>query len=303
MSAPRIAITADLHWGIPRCQAPNLSLINDLRRNPPDLLILAGDQGADNHFGECLDQFVPIGCKVALVPGNHDIWVRDNDTRGNSLDVYETQLPLETTRRGFHYLDHGPLVLPSFDLAVVGSMNWYDYSWAESEFNARFPADKWRLEKMCFSRGKHNDKNYVRWPSGMDNASFTRLLAEKLKSHLDLALSQASQVILVTHHPALPELGFPFAARAETDSVEEGLPSMDHLLWEAFSGNTLVENLTRSNAERLSLVISGHTHRWRSGQMGTAKLVNVGSDYPVKNLLRLVGLDGEMEVEQFGPEG
>lgn len=302
MRTPRIAITADLHWGIPRCQAPNLSLIKDLQLNPPDLLILAGDQGADTHYGECLDQFKNLGCPVAVVPGNHDIWVREEDTRGNSLDVYETHLPRETTQRGFHLLDQGPLLLPQFDLAIVGSMNWYDYSWAASELDARFPKEKWRLEKMCFSRGKHNDQKFVRWPEGTDNISFTRMLSQRLKDHLEVAKTRAGQVVLVTHHPALPELGFPPSGRQDPTLNPEDLPSMDHLLWEAFSGNLMVEKLVRANADHLSLVVSGHTHRWRSGQLGNARLVNVGSDYPVKNLIRLEGLGGSMEVEQFGPE-
>jgi predicted phosphodiesterase len=298
MSTPHLAITADLHWGLAKCEAGNLSLVKGLQQNPPQLLLVGGDLGADSHFGDCLDALATIDCQVALVAGNHDIWVRQEDLRGNSWTVYDSLLPAECEKRGFHYLDHGPLLLPHLGLGIVGSMNWYDHTWATEELARRFPQEQWRLEQMCFTRGRHNDRVYVRWPEGMSNSSITSLMAAKLAEHLRVALNNCERVILITHHPALPELGF---ARPDSETTETEGPSMDQILWEAFSGNRAVENLVRLNAERLSLVISGHTHRWRSGFLGKAKLVNVGSDYPVKNLIRFHGLDGAMQVEQYGP--
>lgn len=297
MNNPKIAITADLHWGLPKCNAANTALVESLRENPPDLLLVGGDQGAEFHFSDCLEALKTIGCPVGLVAGNHDIWVRSEDSRGDSWRVFDHLLPLECARRGFHYLDQGPWLMPEWDLAIVGTMNWYDHSWGREGLASRFPKDLWRLEQMCFTRGRHNDRVYVRWPEGMTNASVTRDLAARFASHLAKAIAVAGNIVVITHHPALPELGFPATAR-ESDPEA---PSMDHLLWEAFSGNSLVEQIVRDNAEKISLVVSGHTHRWRSGSLGRARLVNVGSDYPVKNLIRLNGLGGEMEVEQFGP--
>lgn len=297
MNSPKIAITADLHWGLPKCEAANTALVESLRKNPPDLLLVGGDQGAEFHFTDCLKALATIGCPVGLVAGNHDIWVRSEDTRGDSWRVFDELLPLECARHQFHYLDHGPWLLPEWDLAIVGTMNWYDHSWGGEELARRFPKDTWRLEQMCFTRGRHNDRVYVRWPEEMTNASVTQDLATRFANHLDKAVTVAGKIVVLTHHPALPELGFPAAAR-ESDPET---PSMDHLLWEAFSGNSRLEGIIRDNADKISLVVSGHTHRWRSGSLGQARLVNVGSDYPVKNLIRLNGLGGEMEVEEFGP--
>lgn len=297
MNQPKIAITADLHWGLPKCNAANTAVVESLRKNPPDLLLVGGDQGAEFHFSDCLEALATIGCPVGLVAGNHDIWVRAEDARGDSWQVFDHLLPMECARRGFHYLDHGPWVLPAWDLAIVGTMNWYDHSWGREELARRFPKDLWRLEQMCFTRGRHNDRVYVRWPAGMSNASVTHDLAARFARHLEKAIGAAGNILVITHHPALPELGFPAAGR---ESATEA-PSMDHLLWEAFSGNSQVEQIVRDNADKIALVVSGHTHRWRSGSLGRARLVNVGSDYPVKNLIRLNGLEGELEVEQFGP--
>ena len=298
MNKPRIAITADLHWGLAKCQQANTALVTALRENPPDLLLVGGDQGAEFHFTECLNALATIGCPVGLVAGNHDIWVRADDARGDSWQVFDQLLPMECARHGFHYLDQGPWILPQWDLAIVGTMNWYDHSWTREELAKRFPKDLWRLDQMCFTRGRHNDRVYVRWPEGRTNASVTEELANRFQGHLEMATRAAGKILVITHHPALPELGFPSTAR---ESDTEG-PSMDHLLWEAFSGNSRVETIVRDNTGKISLVVSGHTHRWRSGSLDQTRLVNVGSDYPVKNLIRLNGLDGELEVEQFGPQ-
>ena len=302
MPRVRLAITADSHWGLPKCQPGNLALVEALRADPPDLLLLGGDQGADSHFDECLEAFGTVGCPVALVPGNHDIWVREADARGDSLDVYRDHLPNVCRRLGMHLLDTGPFFLPGHDLAVVGCMNWYDHSWGGPTLVQRFPAEAWRLEAMQFSRGRHNDRVYVRWPAGLDGFAFTRQGADTLESHLREALERASSVVVMTHHPALPELGFPWLDRQPSGSGENAvLPDMNHLMWEAFSGNTQVERLLRTHADRLALVISGHTHRWREGALpGGVRLLNVGSDYPVKNLIRMEGLTDGFHLQQFG---
>src|SRR5262245_9457414 len=95
MSALRIAVSADLHWGVrhPAGRDATLALVADLAADPPDLLILAGDIGAGDEFGTCLKLFDRLSCLKALVPGNHDVWVRADDPRGDSLAVYRDYLP------------------------------------------------------------------------------------------------------------------------------------------------------------------------------------------------------------------
>src|SRR5262245_41341725 len=116
----RLAVTADLHWGINRAgDAATRRLVEFLRSAPPDVLVLAGDVGAGDEFEPCLALFADLPGRKALVPGNHDIWVRADDARGDSLQVYERHLPRLCTDYGFHYLDQGTLLLPEADLALV----------------------------------------------------------------------------------------------------------------------------------------------------------------------------------------
>src|SRR5262249_41053692 len=102
-------------------------------------LLLGGDLGTDQHFTECLQLFSDIRCRQALVPGNHDVWVGETDHRGDSQRVYERYLPAVAEAFGVHYLDRGPLLLPDHGLAVAGTMNWYDYSWALAQLQERLP--------------------------------------------------------------------------------------------------------------------------------------------------------------------
>lgn len=293
MSPPkplRIAVTADLHFGTRHTSGnqATIDLAERLADDPPDLLILAGDIGAGDDFDRCLALFDKLPCRKAAVPGNHDVWVRTDDARGDSLDVYDRHLPDVCRAHGFTYLDHDPLYLPESDLAVVGTMNWYDYSWDNDLLRAAAP-DDWaaRLRTKRFTRGMHNDAHFVRWPH--DDQSFTDQVVQKLASDLDAALRVVGHLLVVTHHPPLRGLLYPAPEP----------PPLDALLWRAFSGNTRVEELLTARAGRIPLVFCGHTHAARECQVGPMHGYNVGSDYPFKRLLWVDWPSGRVTAEEF----
>lgn len=285
----RIAVTADLHWGTRHPAGTNatLELVADLYHDPPDLFLLGGDVGAGDEFARCLDLFRDLPCPKALVPGNHDIWVRSDDPRGDSLQVYREFLPRVSADHGFHYLDHGPLIFPDAGFAVVGSMNWYDYSWAID----RLPqvADDWqeRLRTKRFLRGRHNDANFVRWDT--DDVAFTRMVVATLADHLRTAAAAVPDILLLTHHPSFRGLNYPHA----------GEPDLDGLLWEAFSGNAGVERLLAEFGDLVRFAFCGHTHFAREGEFGPTRGFNVGGDYHFKRLLRLDRASGTVEAKDF----
>jgi 3',5'-cyclic AMP phosphodiesterase CpdA len=288
----RIAVTADLHWGHRRGDEATLLLRDFLRGEPPDVLLIAGDIGAGDDFAPCLALFDDLECPKALVPGNHDIWVEDDDGRGDSLQVYHEYLPQVCTEHGFHYLDHGPFFLTETDLAVVGSINWYDYSWSLDQLRERLPDWEERLRTKTFRRGRHNDARFVRWP--LDDGRFTAEVVATLDRHLKEALGQAAQAIVVTHHPPFLGLSFPTV----------GPPSDDRLLWEAFSGNTALPEVLARYGERLPFVFCGHTHRAREATLGPMRGYNVGGDYHFKRLLMLDWPAGAVQAHTFGdPQG
>jgi 3',5'-cyclic AMP phosphodiesterase CpdA len=286
----RLAVTADLHWGTHENgdQATEL-MLQFLRQQPPDLLILAGDIGAGDHFEECLTLFDDFTCRKALIPGNHDIWVSDSDSRGDSLQVYREHLPKISAIHGFHYLDHAPVIIPEADLAVVGSINWYDYSWSIDQLRTRVHDWEERLRGKTFSRGRHNDGRFVRWP--LDDGRFTADVVNALTRHLEDSLAQVRQAIVVTHHPPFYGLTFPRLMPPMT---------VDGLLWDAFSGNQRLEAVLSRWNDRIPFVFCGHTHRARENKLGNIWGYNIGGDYHFKRLLWLDWPAGTVQAHEFG---
>jgi predicted phosphohydrolase len=288
-NALTLAVTADLHWAIRQQGDEATRLLADfLHARPPDVLILGGDVGHGRHFGDCLALFDRLDCRKALVPGNHDVWVEAEDARGDSLEVYRRRLPRVCAEHGFHYLDDGPLYL-SDELAVVGCINWYDYSWALEKLRELFPGELGRLQTKRFTRGQHNDANYVRWP--LDDVGFTREVVGRFAEHLQAALARAGRVVVVTHHPPYYELGFPRPAPPT---------SLDGLLWDAFCGNRGIEDLLARQAERIGFAFCGHTHRDRTSDWRGIAGYNIGGDYHYKRLLWVDTGSGAAEAHLFG---
>jgi predicted phosphohydrolase len=283
-----IALTADLHWGHnPRGDDSTRLLADFLHRHPPDVLVLAGDIGTRHHFGHCLDLFADLGGHKALVPGNHDVWV-ETEAAHDSLHLYDVELPWACGERGFHYLDHGPLVLAP-DLALVGSMNWYDYSWGRELLHQRFPTEEHRLRSKELTYGRHMDGVFVRGHGG--DEAFTARLAADLARHLDEALAKAEKAVVVTHHPPFRAIAFPSTAQPE---------KLDEVLWAALTGNSRVEELLSRHAERIPFAFCGHTHRRRQGCLGPVRGYNIGGDYRFKRLLWLDWRAGTVEAHRFG---
>lgn len=285
----RIAVTADLHWGHhARGIEANRLLFAFVKEHPPDVLILAGDIGSGSQYADCLSHFASLTCPKVVVPGNHDVWV-DHDAEHDSLYRYETELPAISSQHGFHYLDHRPLILPESDLAIVGTMNWYDYSWSIDELRQRYPDDLHRLESKRFPRGRHNDANYVRWP--LNDTTFTARVVAEFERQLLQALEQASRVIVVTHHPPLYGLNFP---------REGAAVSLESLMWDAFCGNCAMEEVLARHAERIAFTFCGHTHRARETDWKGIRGYNIGGDYHFKRLLFIDWPRGVVEAHEFG---
>ncbi|HZY83615.1 MAG TPA: metallophosphoesterase, partial [Gemmataceae bacterium] len=250
---------------------------------------LAGDVGAGGHFAECLRLFASLPCRKALVPGNHDIWVEADDPRGDSLEVYRDHLPRVCAENGFAYLDAGPLLLPEAGLALAGGMNWYDYSWSLEALKRAAPDWEERLRTKRFSRGRHNDARFVRWP--LDDVSFTAQAVRTLAEHLNQAFAAVGRAVVVTHHPPVYGLSFP---------RDHPPATVDELLWDAFAGNRATEELLTAHHERIPFVFCGHTHREREHTFHGTRGYNVGGDYHYKRLLLLDWPAGEVVAHQFG---
>ncbi len=286
----RIAVTADIHWnhGARGDDATRL-LVQTLEANPPDVLLLGGDIGTADNFAACLQQFAHLPSIKAVVPGNHDLWVNENDARGDSLHVYEHHLPNVSRDFGYHYLDHEPLMFPEANLAIVGTVNWYDYSWSIERMKVEIGNWEWHLKNKAFTRGRHNDGRFVRWPT--DDVRFTADIVARFEQQLTQVLAQVERAIVITHHPAFAGISFP---------RESPLAGLDPLLWAALSGNTAIEAILTRYADRVPFIFSGHTHRATQAMLGPAQGHNIGGDYHFKRMLIVDWPTGKMETHIFG---
>jgi 3',5'-cyclic AMP phosphodiesterase CpdA len=279
----RLAVTADLHWGLdPRGDAATRELALKVAELAPDALAIAGDVGEDRAFGECLSLFRSLGCDRLVVPGNHDVWTRTTDPTSTAL--YREHLPRLAGEAGFHYLDHGARVFG--ELALVGSMNWYDYSFADPAVELEHPDAQQMYRAKRFPNGIHNDGRYVRF--GMTDEAFTAEVVERFLQDLTGLPTTVEHVVTLQHHPPVRELFYPTP-----------LVSTYQRFWLAYTGNRRMADAVLSDA-RIRTVICGHTHAACTADVAGKRCVNIGGDYHFKRLLLLDTATGAEEWWEFG---
>src|SRR2546430_1100068 len=118
--------SADLHYNHGRSHQLADDLIDEMNRAGGDVLAVVGDTAvADGDALErCLSRFRFAGPKL-FVAGNHELWTHGPD----SYELFHQTLPSRVRSLGWHWLQDSPMTIG--DVAVVGSVGWYDYSFAQ----------------------------------------------------------------------------------------------------------------------------------------------------------------------------
>lgn len=261
-------VASDLHYGVSqRGDAAVRALAAHVCAHPRDALLLGGDLA---HDGATLDACLALferfeGARMA-VPGNHDVWLTDERAR-DSMTLHDQVLPEAFSRRGFH-----PLHLSGArvgDVAFVGSMGWYDYSFREDI----------GVELEHYRRKIYPGTPPVIW----NDVRFCRFddddpaLTEKLASRLSRQLADAAgarAVVALVHHLVTRELliGPRFLVPKHWRFANTFLGA------ERF-GELLLDD------ERVSQVLSGHIHNAKTVTKRGRSLSTVGGDYRKKELL------------------
>jgi predicted phosphodiesterase len=289
----RLLVTADLHYNHPKSRALADELIDRMnlaaRQEHVDALLLIGDTASFDgpSLDTCLQRFDFSGAKL-FVAGNHELWTRGAD----SYAIFREQLPARVRALGWRWLQAEPFVM--HDIAIVGSVGWYDYSFAQPSLQIprRFYAAKVspgaaaRLAEHAPLLAEKDDipayahEIVARWNDGTfvklhrDDEQFLEELLVDLKAHLD-ALHGVRQILAAIHH-------LPFA---------QLLPPPHSAQWDfakAYLGSERIGQLLLSYPN-VRTVLCGHSHFAMEAKIEHIRAINIGSGYRAKRF-RVVDL-------------
>lgn len=251
----RILITADLHYR-PADRDQFTEFAAWVADQQPDCVALAGDIGHPLRlFRRALQLFAGLSCPKLVLAGNHDLYQGEFDSR----TLWQQALPETARAEGFVWLEDEVTLLG--DVAVVGTMAWYDYSaytGAEPMTRAALAAAKPLV---------NHDADYINWP--WSDTAMARYLAKGFERRLQAAAANPAvqRIVVITHVPIFPQ--------AVPDRPDVAMWT----LLRAYMGNFTLGRLVQT-IPKVSHVVSGHIHL--SGQWQAA-----GASGPVD--VRLVG--------------
>lgn len=249
----RILITADLHYR-PSQREAFVAFADWVQAQQPDCLVIAGDTGHPLRlFRRALQLFAGLDCLKLLLAGNHDLYRGEVGSRM----LWEQALPDASREEGFVWLEDEVIRLPlggaqksdfseetgvlRRDIAIVGTMGWYDYSSRAPHLDL----DDAALRAM--KRLVNHDADYIDWP--WSDVAMARYLARRFAGRLRCAADNpaVSQVLVVTHVPIF-EQAVPNHPESEFWS-----------LLRASMGNFTLGELVR-RMPKVTHVVSGHIH-------------------------------------------
>jgi len=217
-----------------------------------DVVVIAGDAGNTlETLGEVLSYFSRMRIPKFFVAGNHDVWVEKTGTGQllHSREKYETHIPRVCEQHGFVDLSREPVVLDG--VGFVGSLGWYDYSFADPELGLR-DDDYWKGEyedKIWWDKRmalwlprSHEDKETA--GERLHDPEVCQEMASVLDDHLRVVDTQVERIVGVVHT-------LPFV---------ESLPRSDPPYYmDAFTGGGRIgETLTKY--DKVTHHIGGHKH-------------------------------------------
>lgn len=290
----RLLVTADLHYDVARSRASAEAVAREINQTPGDAVLLIGDAATADGEGleRCLGLFRD-GRPRLFVPGNHELWSRASPKSAEMLLADE--LPARVRAAGWHWLPGAPFRLG--DIAVVGSLGWYDYSFAEPRlamprrfYEAKLTPAAAALLGRTDLRPDGDDvpdvaRGFVaRWNDGRfisgidDDAAFLARRLAKLRGDL-AAVAGAASVIAAVHVA-------PFAEMLPPVPVEGTVPmeKRKYAFARAYLGSAAIGRES-ARCANVTHILCGHTHVARDEVIEGRRCINVGSTYTQKRVV------------------
>jgi predicted phosphodiesterase len=283
----RLLVTADLHYNHTASRPVAESIIDEMNAAGGDGVLVIGDTAVSDgdSLEQCLSRFRIAGPKL-FVAGNHELWTTGDD----SYIAFTQTLPRRVRELGWQWLETDPFIMG--DAAIVGSVGWYDYSFAQPALGIprRFyeakvspgaaerlggydslfdPSDDITVQSRDVM-ARWNDGKFVKLHRSDETFLDERLTS--LRSQLT-ALSDKRQIMAAIHHLPFREL-LPPSRSSQWDFTKAYLGSekIGQLLQE-------FPNVTRA--------FCGHSHFARAAKVGHIDAVNIGSGYRWKTFMKV----------------
>jgi Icc-related predicted phosphoesterase len=295
----RILATADLHYNHGKSSRLADELIDRTHTTEFDVLLVVGDTATSDGeaIEKCLGRFDFKGPRL-FVAGNHELWTKGQD----SYRLFKEELPKRIRDVGWQWLEGEPFIVD--EIAIVGSIGWYDYSFAQEQLSiprrfyeskvspgAADQLDKFRhLLEVADDVPPHAREIIARWNDGQfvklhrSDEAFLEELLHDLRRQLESLRNRL--VIAAIHHLPFAQL-LPPSHNAQWDFAKAylGAARMGELL------------LQFPNIRKL---LCGHSHFAAEAQVGQIHAVNIGSGYRAKQCLLLeTGSSGAVSVERI----
>jgi predicted phosphohydrolase len=247
----KIAYSSDLHMDVAIHHPPIVKRMAEIMADAaPDVVVLAGDAANTLKTLETvLTCFNRIEATKLFVPGNHDLWVETDADFGEGSDSgekYASLVPALCERMGFIDIGQGPFYVQ--DVAFVGSVGWYDYSFADPRL---------QLAKEDYQRGTYGetlwwDSKMISWcrfpraeDEGLHDEEICSGMVKKLDAHLGEAEKHVDTIVAVVH----------------TCPFVEVFPRSDPPYYlDAYTGSARIGEVLRKH-RKVELCITGHKHQ------------------------------------------
>jgi predicted phosphodiesterase len=275
----RLLVTADLHYNHAKSKPLADNVIDRMNADGGDVLLVVGDTAttAGDALEQCLSRFQFTGPKL-FVAGNHELWTQGDDSHA----IFTEELPRRVRALGWQWLETEPFV--SGDVGIVGSVGWYDYSFAQANLGIPRRFYEHKISPGAAARFEEHESLFIpnddippaameifaRWNDGRyvklgrrDEVFLDEILV-RLGSQLE-SMRAKRHVIAAIHHLPFREL-LPPPRTAQWDFAK------------AYLGSEAIGQLLR-RYDNVTQVFCGHSHFPAEAQVGAIRAVNVGSGY------------------------
>ncbi len=209
-----------------------------------DVVVIVGDITASGDLtqleevlGMVKEVVEPI--PILVVPGNHDIYVTADEVSRGINSLLKLSLFNELVERlGCVALMRKPFII--HDVGFVGSMGWYDYSFAPDWLGPGI--DDFREKAYGFHIWA--DREFIKLP--FSDEEFTLRLLNTFEDHVKRIFNSVDKIVAVLHHLPFRELVY-YKLRPEWDYFSTFMGS------EAFG--YVIRKYTK-----VKLVLHGHQH-------------------------------------------